>query len=210
MTKKDDPKFLNRDEAERLLNQPNRKCPTGYRNYVMIRLMLNAGLRVSECTNLRKNEVDFTMGRVFVNQSKGAKDRSVWINEEMINNLLKWIDWRDKLIEEGKYEDPKNVDDENYIFITRNGTKLSNRYMWGMVKRQGEKAGIELPKKENGDDRNVTPHTLRHTYATELLRNTNNIRKVQKALGHENISTTQIYTHVVDEELEEDMKNLCI
>lgn len=209
---------LNEIEAKRLLEQPNRKCPTGYRNYVMMRLMLNAGLRVSECCNLQKNEVDFTMGRVFINQSKGAKDRNVWINGETVDDILKWIDWRDRLIEEGKFDDPMEVQKKgneekgvknrikNWIFITHNGTKTSKRYVWGAVMRYGKKANIEMET----DTHNVTPHMLRHTFATEMLRKTNNLSKVQKALGHKNVSTTQEYIYVTDEDLEKDMKGFNI
>jgi integrase/recombinase XerD len=182
------PTVLTEDEQEQLLQQANPRYPTGKRNQTMIRLMLNTGLRLAEVTALKWRDLNLTTGKLMVRQGKGHKDRTLWVAEADIDRLRKW---RERQAAEcvGIYK---------HVFTTLEGTPLGHRYVQRMVKRYAAKAGIE---------KNVHPHTLRHSFATDLYRETSKIRLVQKALGHSNLATTQIYTHIVDEELEDAMKS---
>jgi integrase/recombinase XerD len=150
----------------------------------MLRLMVDAGLRVGEVLALQMRDLDWTAGKLMIRQGKGAKDRVVWINEDLLVLLRQWRERR-----------PTG----DVLFTTLKGDELDSRYVREMVKRLARKAGIE---------KDVHPHLLRHTMATDLLRATKNLRLVQKALGHSNITTTTIYAHIVDGELEEAMKGL--
>ena len=177
------PEVLTEDERKRLMKQPNPGAPTGLRNLCMMRLMANTGLRVSEVISLKVNDIDWMSGRLTVRQGKGNKDRTLWVGEGDLELLERWREKRPA-------ESPE-------LFTTLKGTHLDDRYIRTMVKRYAVKAGI---------DKDVHPHTLRHTFATDLLRDTKNIRLVQKALGHVSISTTMIYTHIVDDQLEEALR----
>lgn len=181
------PEVLTKDEQQALLKQPNTRYPTGERNRMILRLMLDGGLRLSEVINFRWQDMSpYQEGKILIRQSKGKKDRLLWINGNTLKSLIRWHERQQKEI--GKCE---------YVFTTLKGTKLSRRYIEQMVKRYAKKAKI---------NKNIHPHTLRHTFATDLLRKTKNLRLVQKALGHSSITTTTIYTHIVDEELEEALK----
>ncbi|MDP2858074.1 MAG: tyrosine-type recombinase/integrase [Bacillota bacterium] len=180
------PEVLTDTEREALLAQPNPKCPTGLRNQCMLRLMVDAGLRVGEVLALQVRDLDWAAGKVMIRQGKGAKDRVVWINEDLLELLRQWRERRP-------------AGSNGLLFTTLQGGELDARYIRELVKRLAKRAGIE---------KDVHPHLLRHTMATDLLRSTKNLRLVQKALGHSNITTTTIYAHIVDGELEEAMKGL--
>ena len=150
----------------------------------MIRLMLNAGLRSSEVLNLKVNDLNWMSGKLSIRQGKGQKDRILWLNEEDLELLQLWRE--------------RHPEQRDLLFTTLQGRPVSDRYLRAMVKRVADKAGIE---------KRVHPHLLRHSFATDLYRETKNIRLVQKALGHEDLSTTMIYTHIVDEELEDALRN---
>ena len=182
------PEVLTAKEQEALLAQPNPRYLTGQRNRVMLRLMLDTGLRVAETLSLEWKDIDLNSGKVMVRQGKGAKDRTLWTGEA---NLAALIEWQERQANECTGS-PQNV------FTTKEGGKLNPAYVRKMVKRLAVKAGIQK------DDH---PHTLRHTFATDLYRETTNLRLTQKALGHANVATTQIYTHIVDEELEVALKS---
>ena len=176
------PDVLTNEEREALLKQPNKKAITGLRNLCIITLMLNAGLRVSEVLHLRPGHIDFMRGKITIKEGKGSKDRILWVGEEDLQLLQEWQERR-----------PAG----EYFFCNLKGGQLIDRYIRQLVKRLGKKAGI---------NKDVYPHLLRHTFATDLLRQTKNIRIVQKALGHSDISTTAIYTHIIDDEMEEALK----
>ena len=176
------PEILTATEQEALLAQPNPRYPTGQRNRVMLKLMLDTGLRLSEAINLRWKDLDLNSGKVMVRQGKGAKDRTLWTGEA---NLVDLINWRERQTE-------KVGQSTEHVFTTLEGGPLDARYIQRMVKRYAVKAGIE---------KNISPHTLRHSFATDLYRETTNIRLTQKALGHANLATTQRYTHVSVERL---------
>ncbi|NIN61659.1 MAG: tyrosine-type recombinase/integrase [Candidatus Dadabacteria bacterium] len=176
------PDTLNQKERVSLLSQPNKKAPTGLRDLAIIRLMLNSGLRTSEVLNIQSEDLDWMSGRLLIKHGKGKKDRIVWINEEDLKIIRKWKELKPHV---------------PLLFTTLKGNYINDRYLRAMVKRRAKIAGI---------DKDVHPHLLRHTFATDLLKSTKNIRLVQKALGHASLSSTMIYTHVYDEELENALK----
>jgi integrase/recombinase XerD len=177
------PAVLEDQERAALLRKPNKRLESGIRNLSIITLMTDAGLRVSEVLNLRPADVNWISGRIHVHQGKGSQDRIVHINEDALELLRSF---RERRSTRGAY-----------LFASRNGRRLDDRYIRRMVKRYAKRAGIR---------KDVHPHTLRHSFATDLYRQTKNIRLVQKALGHADLSSTQIYTHILDAELETAMK----
>ncbi|MCS4201450.1 tyrosine-type recombinase/integrase [Salinibacter ruber] len=184
------PRVLTEEETDRLLAQPNQRYFGPCRDYLYMRVMLKAGLRASEATALRPEHIDLMSGKLMVREGKGAKDRTLWIGEELLEELQDWMDRR-------KATAPK----ADYLLPTSKGTQVATSHLRRSVKRYAKGANIEEVER-------VSPHTLRHTFATRLYRETGKIRLVQKALGHSDLSTTMIYTHVVDEELEGAMKGL--
>jgi len=181
------PVVLTEHEQARLLEQPNPRYPTGERNQTMLNLMLNTGLRLAEMTALKWRDLDLTTGKLMVCQGKGAKDRTLWVAEADTDRLRSW---RERQVEAcGQCEQ---------IFTTLQGKPLGHRYVQRMVTRYAAKAGIE---------KNISPHTLRYTFATDLYRDTSKIRLVQKVLGHSDLSTTMVYTHVFDPEVENALKS---
>jgi len=182
------PEVLTTTEQAAIVAQPNPRYLTGHRNRVMLRLMLDTGLRLSETIHLRWNDIDLNSGKVMVRQGKGAKDRTLWTGEA---NLAALFGWRERQANEC-------AGGPQTVFTTKAGGKLDPRYIQRMVKRYAVKAGIE---------KDISPHTLRHSFATDLYRETTNIRLTQKALGHSNLATTQIYTQVVDEKFEDALQS---
>lgn len=180
------PKVLTEAETDRLLCPPNQRYFSPHRNYLYMRLMLKAGLRVSEAVSVRPAHVDLMSGKLAVREGEGAKERTLWVGEELLGELQEWMERRP---------------DSDWLRPTRKGTQVATPPLRRSVKRYAKKAGIE----EVG---RVSPHTLRHPFATRLYRDTGKIRIVQKALGHCDLFTTMIYTHIVDEELEGAMKGL--
>jgi site-specific recombinase XerD len=181
------PEILTATEQEAFLAQPNPRYLTGLRNRTMLRLMLDTGLRLDEVSSLTWKDIDLNSGKVMVRQGKGAKDRTLWTGEDNLAALVKWQERQ-----AAECTGPILV-----VFSTKKGSKLNPAYVQRMVSRYAVNAGIL---------KHVTPHTLRHSFATDLYRETTNIRLTQKALGHSNLATTQIYTHIIDEELEEALK----
>ncbi len=182
------PNILTAEEQQALLKQPNPRYPTGERNRLILRMMLNAGLRLAETTALSWKDIDLYTGRLKVHQGRGARERVLWVGDADLKALR---DWRER--------QARDVEGEpGHVFTTLEGKPVSNRYVQAMVKRYALKAGI---------GRNVHPQLLRHTFATDIYRETSSIRLTQKALGHADLSTTQIYTHIVDEELEGALKS---
>jgi integrase/recombinase XerD len=179
------PEFLTDDELDALLAQPNRKCPTGLRNACIMCLMSYAGLREAEALSLKVRDINWQTGKFTVRGGKGGKDRFLHLRPDTLALLEKWRDSR-------PVQSP-------LLFTTLQGEAINSRYIRTMVKREASQAGIA---------KDVHPHMLRHTFATKIYRQTRDIRLTQKALGHADLSTTMIYTHVIDEELDEAMRNL--
>jgi len=192
MTKRKIPVVLTQEEQDKLLNQFNERYVTSYRNKVMFQLMLNTGLRSSEAASLRWKDINLTSGKLMVREGKGAKDRTLWVDDSQLEELKTWRERQVNKLGEA----PK------WVFSTlkegSSGKKLTAQQVWKTLKTYADKAGIE---------KDIHPHTLRHTFATDLYRETGKIRLVQKALGHSDLSTTMIYTHIVDDELEDALKS---
>jgi integrase/recombinase XerD len=186
------PNVLSEDEQDRLLSQPNPRYITGQRNHLLLKIFLDTGLRLSEATSLRWKNLSLMSGQLKVVQGKGAKDRILWLPEEDLELLKSWK----------QRQSDKAGKSLEYVFTAMSkgtlGNKLDNRYVQDMVKRYAKKAGIE---------KNVSPHTCRHTFATDMLRQTKNIRMVQVALGHNQLNTTMLYTYISNPELADQMKN---
>jgi site-specific recombinase XerD len=174
------PKVLTIEEQRALVAQPNPRYLSGLRNRCLLRVMLEAGLRAGEAVALKPERLDMRTCRLVVREGKGAKDRVLWISDDLRDLIGRWLERR-----------PNSP----WLFPTRDGGQLDTRYLRTMVKHYAVKAGVSEAER-------TSPHVLRHTFATDLLRETKNIRLVQKALGHSDVSTTMIYTHVFDEELE--------
>ena len=207
------PEVLDIEEQKKLLNVFNTRYPSSLRNKTMVRIMLTAGLRLAETINLKWNHINFKAGKLKVEEGKGRKDRQLWLGDDTLNLLGKWKERQKGVLEE------KGEENENkLVFTTLSGNKLNPDNIRKMIYRYAEKAGIqeEVTKHYRDNEGNklsstyrekkVTPHVLRHTFGTDLYKDTKDIRRVQKALGHSDLSTTMIYTHLVDEDLERDMK----
>lgn len=178
------PKVLTPDEQRAFLARFDKRYASGLRNLVAVRLMLECGLRCGEVVAIRPEHLDLDTCRLLVREGKGGKDRVVWFSDDLRDLIARWLDRR-----------PSSA----WLLCTRHGGQINTRYMRELVKRKAVAAGISEAER-------VTPHVLRHSFATHLLRQEKNIRLVQKALGHTNLATTQIYTHVADEELEKAMR----
>lgn len=179
------PNCLNEDEVEALLNAPDLSTPSGLRDKAMLETMYSSGLRVSELLNLEKGQVNLNKGVITV-FGKGAKERKVPIADYAVEYIRQYItEVRNKNENKGS----------KYLFLSKKGEPLSRVYFFKQVKKYSELAGITT---------NVSPHTLRHSFATHLLNHGAQLRIVQGMLGHTNIATTQIYTHVSSEKLKSD------
>ena len=178
------PETLNLDEVEKLITQPNVKKWMGARDRACLELMYATGLRVSEIINLKTNDVNLEFGFVKC-MGKGGKERIVPLGNQAKRATSKYLDKvRPKLVKRGIL-DAK-------LFLTRLGKGMSRQQFWKMVKRYARDARIK---------KGITPHTLRHSFATHLLERGADLRVVQEMLGHADISTTQIYTHINKERL---------
>ena len=168
------PETLTPLEYKALLTQPKPRYPTGLRDLCMLRLMLNTGLRASECLSLKVRDIEWMSGKLMVREGKGKKDRTLWVNEDVLELLRKWRQRRP-------------VESE-LLFTTLEGKPVNDRALRAMVERRAKKAGLAQKK--------VHTHTLRHTFATEVYRQTKDIRGVQKMLGHLVLSITTINLYV--------------
>jgi integrase/recombinase XerD len=179
------PRVLSHGDVEKLLRQPEDKNPIGARDQAMIELLYATGLRVSELVRLQPHQVNLDGDYLSV-KGKGAKVRLVpfgsWAKQRL-NHYLKMV--RPKLLK-GR--------SSPFLFVTRSAKPLSRQGFWKLIKSYALAAGIES---------RVTPHTLRHSFATHLLEGGADLRAVQSMLGHADISTTQIYTHVSPARLKE-------
>ena len=189
------PVILDREEALKLIRQPNKRYVTGLRNKAIISLMLNCGLRVSEVTGLKPNDINITDGKLRVVNGKGQKDRDIpFISESTLELLREWKKKKQKAI---KHFFTTLVDRKNDRFSSKKGQKLSDRYIQFMIKRYARKSGI---------NKDVTPHTLRHSFATDFYKRTKDIEALRKILGHSDISTTQIYVTLANLDVENALK----
>ncbi len=179
------PRFLTLDEVDRLLAAPDTSTPLGLRDKAMLELLYSTGLRVSELVGLRLTEVDRNAGVVRCT-GKGNKERLVPAGRQALGALELYLrDGRPKLLRSG-------VPAPAWLFVSCRGRKLGRIAFWKTLKRYGRKAGIRG---------SLSPHKLRHSFATHMLERGADLRSVQIMLGHADIATTQIYTHVIQERL---------
>ena len=184
------PKFINQNQFVKMLNMINRKCPTGCRNYAILMMMYGAGLRVSEVCNLNELDVNFETGIIYVQEGKGGKDRYVPMTDDVVEAAENWLKVRPE---------------SDYFFCTLKGGQLDTRYIREMCYRISKKTEVYI--QDGKKTRPVNPHALRHSFATEILKSGDfNIRELQELMGHSDISTTQIYTHVVMDDIVEKFK----
>lgn len=179
------PKTLTEEDVEKLLAAPPTDEPRGLRDRAMLEAIYASGLRVSELVTLKQSQVSRDMGVVRV-IGKGSKERLVPLGEE----ALAWIS---RYIKEGRGE-LLNGKASDALFVTARGDAMTRQSFWQLIKRYAVQAGIRAP---------ISPHTLRHAFATHLLNHGADLRVVQLLLGHSDISTTQIYTHVARERLKQ-------
>jgi len=177
------PEILSLKEVERLLEQPTLRTPLGIRDRAMLEILYATGMRVSELVQLPLNQVNLEGGYVLL-YGKGSKERMVPLGGEAIKGITRYLETTRKRLARGK-EVP-------FLFLNRSGRGLSRQMFWKIIKAYGLKAGIR---------KKITPHLLRHSFATHLLARGADLRSVQMMLGHADISTTQIYTHVTGERL---------
>lgn len=177
------PDVLTAEEQAQLLAALPSGSMLQRRNLAMVRLMLNAGLRSQEVCDLRVSDLSLPSGKLLV-RGKGGRQRIVWLSDDDLTFIKSYLE---------------AARPSGTLFTTGTGAKILTRYLRSVMAQARSKSGLIKPS---------PPHLLRHTFATDLLRETKNLPLVQKALGHASIATTQIYTHIVDDELEEAMRNL--
>ncbi|HUK01818.1 MAG TPA: site-specific tyrosine recombinase XerD [Steroidobacteraceae bacterium] len=179
------PKSLTEEEVEALLGAPQVNDPLGNRDRAMLEVLYATGLRVSELVNLRHAQVNLNQGVIRI-LGKGNRERLIPLGEEAV----KWLSEfgrgpRGEILLERQTE---------YLFPTRRGDRMTRQAFWHIIKRYARKAGVS---------KDLSPHTLRHAFATHLLNHGADLRVVQMLLGHSDLSTTQIYTHVARERMKE-------
>ncbi len=172
------PEVLTEDEINAILSSIDLSLPEGQRNRAMLEVLYSCGLRVSELTGLKYSDVFFDEGFVKV-EGKGSKQRLVPISDLAIREIRNYLIDRNLV--------PVKKGFEDILFLSRRGTGLSRIMVFHIIKQQTERAGIH---------KNVSPHTFRHSFATHLLEGGANLRAIQDMLGHESITTTEIYTHI--------------
>lgn len=183
--KKSIPGVITLDEVERILSAPDESTPEGLRDAAMLEILYATGIRVSELIGIKLNDVNFELGFVIV-YGKGSKERIVPIGDKAKEKLIEYLrDSRPALL---KSRDAKA------LFVTRLCRGMTRQGFWKIIKNNALKAGIA---------KKISPHTLRHSFATHLLERGADLRTIQIMLGHSDISTTQIYTHVESERLKE-------
>ena len=171
------PVCISAEEVEKLLEQPDLTKPEGQRDKAMLEVMYSSGLRISELLNLKLKQINFERGMMKI-IGKGNKERIVPIGEFALEYLNKYI-------LDGRKKNPNKNSD--YAFLNRYGEPVSRIYFFKQVKKYAKDANIDVE---------ISPHTLRHCFATHMLENGAELRAVQEMLGHANIATTQIYTNI--------------
>lgn len=178
------PRVLSEDEVVRLLNQPDITTAEGFRDRTMLEVLYATGMRVSELINLTLERVDLNM-KYIIAFGKGGKERIVPLGSVAAEFLQQYLEKvRPKLTHEDR--------NTNIVFLAFGGHELTRQRFWQIIRAYGRKANI---------NKALTPHILRHSFATHLLDNGADLRSVQELLGHSDISTTQIYTHLTNKRL---------
>jgi len=175
------PRFLTQEEVDKLLEQPDLNDDIGVRDRAMLELLYATGLRVSELVSLKIADVELEAGLLSC-FGKGSKQRRIPIGRSSIHFLKNYFTIRRRTLRGNR---------SDLLFVEENGNPISRQKFWKIITRYGESAGLG----------HVTPHMLRHSFATALIENGADLRSVQMMLGHSNINTTQVYTHVTNERL---------
>ena len=172
------PEYLTLDEVDQLEDSIDLSVPEGHRNRAIIEVLFSCGLRVTELVTLKWSQL-FANEKYLRIMGKGSKERLVPISDRALKEIENYLPWRRQLkIKPGE---------EDYVFLNRRGAHLTRTMILIMLKRQAEEAGIK---------KTISPHTLRHSFATALLEGGADLRVIQALLGHESIGTTEIYTHI--------------
>lgn len=179
------PQSLTEEEVEALLAAPNVNEPLGHRDRAMLEVLYATGVRVSELINLKISQINLNQGVLRI-VGKGDRERLIPLGDEA-------QDWVREFVEGPRVEILLERQTD-YLFPTRRGDRMTRQAFWHIIKRYAKKAGI---------DKKLSPHTVRHAFATHLLNNGADLRVVQLLLGHSDVSTTQIYTHVARERMKE-------
>ena len=183
------PEFLTPQEVDQLKDSIDLSKPEGHRNRAIIEVLFSCGLRVSELVNLKWSQV-YANERFLRILGKGSKERLVPISNIALKEIDNYLPWRNSLkIKPGE---------EDYVFLNRRGSHLTRVMILIMLKEQAEEAGIK---------KTISPHTLRHSFATALLEGGADLRVIQALLGHESIGTTEIYTHMSMQTLRDEVLN---
>ena len=175
------PKYLTINEVESMLNAPDMSDKIGIRDAFILELLYVSGIRVSELVNIKINDIETSERRIKI-LGKGSKERYVLYGSRCQELLSKYIKVRNEFL---KYPN-------DYLLLSLTGRKLNPREVRNIINRIKIKAGVDI---------SISPHTFRHTFATHMLNEGADIRAVQELLGHENLSTTTIYTHLTNEKL---------
>ena len=183
------PEFLTPEEVDRLEDSIDLSRPEGHRNRAIIEVLFSCGLRVSELVNLKWSDL-YEEERYVRITGKGKKERLVPISEQALHELKNYLPWRNEL--------KIKASEEDYIFLNRRGAHLTRTMILIMLKQQAQEAGIQ---------KIISPHTLRHSFATALLEGGADLRVIQALLGHERIGTTEIYTHISMQTLRREVLN---
>jgi integrase/recombinase XerD len=179
------PQSLTEDEVDSLLAAPNVSEPLGNRDRAMLELLYATGVRVSELINLKMSQMNLNQGVIRI-VGKGDRERLIPLGDEAQDWLRDFIDGaRIEILLERQTD---------YLFPTRRGDRMTRQAFWHIIKRYAKKSGVK---------KKLSPHTVRHAFATHLLNNGADLRVVQLLLGHSDVSTTQIYTHVARERMKE-------
>lgn len=178
------PQILTSKEVERLISQPERTDAKGYRDSAMLETLYATGIRVSELIDLNAQDVNLSAG--LINCHSKDKSRAIPLYPAAVHVLAEYI----------RFVRPSMLADESEtaLFVNVGGTRMSRQGFWKLIKSYQNKAGIETP---------ITPHTLRHSFATHLLENGADLRSIQEMLGHADISSTQIYSQLVKKQLKD-------
>lgn len=179
------PGYLTTKEVSDLLSAPNVEKSGGLRDRAMLETLYASGLRVSELIGLKMNDINLDVGYL-ITRGKGEKERIVPIGDAAISWIEKYLKDVRPLLDKGS--------GDGFIFLNRSGKSLSRQYFWRVIKKYAKKAGI---------NKEISPHTIRHSFATHLLSGGADLRSVQAMLGHEDVTTTEIYTHIEKERLKE-------
>ncbi len=186
------PKIVKEVELKYLFESIDTKDVLGFRNYLILECLYGLGLRVSELTNMKISDISFSDNTIKINSAKGSKDRIAYMFDDLA------IDMKDYLKNKRIILLKKSNDiDNRYVFLNKNGTTLTPR---------GVRVILDNIIANAGETYHLTPHMLRHSFATSMLDHGADLRSVQELLGHENLSTTQIYTHVSIEKLKSEYK----